>query len=205
MPITLLKKLLKNSFVSSYKDADDEELMKQFIANDDQAFLELYDRYKTPLYSYYAGLVSSSKADDLLQETFLKFSHKKETFRFESKVKTWIWTIAKNTLRDHWRSLEHKMNNSLEELTSEEGEEIYSDESLSIEEKIYIKATKEQLKLCIDELTIEQKEIFLMYIQSELSYQEIARLNNLSIGATKSTINRTKYKIIDCFKSKGQI
>lgn len=183
----------------------DEELMKLLQQNNDTAFNELYLRYKVPLYSYFYGLLDKSMAEDLLQETFLKVVNKRDTFRFESLFKTWIWTIAKNTLRDHWRGVEHKMKNSFEELTNEDGEEHYSIQTDPHEEALLKKVTQIQLKACIDELPDQQKEIVYLHIQSELSNIEIAELTNTSVGAIKSILFRSKEKLTECFKRGGHL
>jgi RNA polymerase sigma-70 factor (ECF subfamily) len=183
----------------------DEEIMTLIQANNEQAFNELYSRYKTPLYSYFYGLLDKSLADELLQDTFLKIVNKRDTFRFESQVKTWVWTIAKNTLRDHWRSTDHKMKNSFEQLQSEEGDELYADQSDPHEEAFLKKVTLAQLKICINELPDQQKEIIFLHIQSELSNQEIASLTNVGVGAIKSILFRSKEKLLECFKRGGHI
>jgi RNA polymerase sigma-70 factor (ECF subfamily) len=183
----------------------DEEIMTLIQANNEQAFNELYSRYKTPLYSYFYGLLNMSLAEELLQDTFLKVVNKRDSFRFESQVKTWIWTIAKNTLRDHWRSVDHKMKNSFEQLHNEEGDEIYSNQADSHDEAFLKKVTLAQLKICINELPDQQKEIIFLNIQSELSNQEIASITNIGVGAIKSILFRSKEKLMECFKRGGHL
>lgn len=175
-------------------------------AHDNQAFTELYARYKVALYSYLTGQLGSVLAEEIMQETFIKVINKKETFRFESKVKTWIWTIAKNTLRDHWRSSDHKMKYSFAPLTDEDsGEEIYQADLDNQEILLLDKITKHQLNECIKEMPPEQKEIVLLHVHSELSHQEIAELTQTSIGAIKSTLFRAKEKLTECFKRGGHL
>lgn len=179
--------------------------MELIQAQDNLAFNEMYSRYRGPLYSYFSGLVNSSLGEELMQETFVKVLNKKETFRFESKFKTWIWTIAKNTLRDHWRTLDHRMKNSFDELINDSGEEVFHSIEDSQESALLKKVTQHQLKTCINELPEDQKEIVFLHIQSELSNQEIADLTNVSLGAVKSVLFRSKEKLIDCFKRGGHL
>ncbi len=183
----------------------DEEIMKLFQANDAEAFNEIYERFKAPLYSYFFGLLNSTMAEDLLQETFLKIALKRDTFRYECRLKTWIWTIAKNNLLDYWRTQDHKMLNSFDQLCNDEGEEIILDSNDSQEELYLKKVTKAQLKLCSDELPLGQREILFLHIQSELSNQEIADISQVEIGAIKSIIFRSKVKLSACFKRGGHL
>ena len=183
----------------------DEELMRAIQIDDQLAFSELYRRYKSPLYSYLYRLVSPQLAEELLQDVFLKVLQKRATFRFESKVKTWLWTVMKNTLRDHWRSVDHKMINSFESLVNEDGSEIYQAPLSSNEELILAKITQKQLEICVDELPHDQKEVVLLHLQSELSHQEIAELTQYSVAAIKSVLFRVKEKLIECFKRGGHL
>lgn len=59
---------------------------------------ELYLRYKTELYRYLCGLShDAAEAEDLLSETFLRVLRYLPTFRGESSVRTWLYSIARNT------------------------------------------------------------------------------------------------------------
>jgi len=185
---------------------NDEDLMKLIQANDNNAFEELYSRYRVPVHSYLSGLVNSNTAEELLQETFIKIITKNNTFKFESKVKTWIWTIAKNTLNDYWRSVDHRIQSSLESLHSDEsGEELYASPLDSQEEQFLNKVTKQQLDACVKELPVDQREIVFLHIQSELSNQEISELTGAGIGAIKSILFRCKEKLTACFKRGGHL
>ena len=183
----------------------DEELMKLIQSDKEAAFTELYSRYKVPIYNYFCILTGPVLADEFMQDTFTKVLTKRMTFRFESKLKTWIWTIAKNTLRDHWRTTDHKMKNSFESLVTSEGKDIFEAPLESVEVMMIKNITQRQLKDCINELPNEQKEIVLLHLESELSNQEIAELSKISIGAIKSILFRSKEKLIDCFKRGGHL
>ncbi len=202
MPVKIFSKLFSSKYVST----SDEELMTLIQTNDSLAFNELYSRYKVGLNSYFSGLLDPTIAEELMQETFIKILNKSHMFRFESKVKTWIWTIAKNTIRDHWRSVDHKIINSFDSLTDQEtGEELFEAPLTSNEELILSKVIKKQLTACIEELSEDQREIVLLHIQSELSHQEISELTQIQIGAIKSHLFRAKDKLINCFKHGGHL
>ena len=201
MPIQRLAKL----FINPYVSMTDEELMKAIQQSNYSAYTELYNRYKTPLYSYLYRLIPRHIADELLQEIFIKVLQKNDSFRFESKVKTWIWIITKNTVRDYWRSLDHKMTHSFDQLIDEDGNEHFASPLNSQEELFLNKVTVTQLETCINELPLDQKEIVLLHTQAELSHQEISDLTQSSIGAIKSVLFRAKEKLSECFKRGGHL
>lgn len=179
--------------------------MQLILSNEKDAFNELYRRYKTSIYSYLYQAVGSEDADEVFQEIFLKLVRFKESFKFESKVKTWIWSITRNAVIDFYRSKDHQYKNAFEEIVNEEGEELLSDDQLSIEDAILNKTNNHQLKICINELNGEQKEAIIMSTFSELSNKEIALILKITESKVKSLIFRAKDKLINCFKKGGHL
>lgn len=179
--------------------------MKLVQTNDNNAFEVLYSRYRVPVNTYLSAMVAQSVAEELMQETFIKVITKNSTFKFESKVKTWIWTIAKNTLHDHWRSVDHRVSTSFESLHTESGEEMYESPLDSFEEAYLKKINQRQLEACIKELPEDQREIVFLHVQSELSNQEISDMTGAGVGAVKSVLFRCKEKLTACFKRGGHL
>lgn len=65
----------------------------------------LFDLYAARIKGFFRRQgCNDEDAADLLQETFVKVVRGAPAFRFDSQVSTWIWTIARNCLNDHWRS-----------------------------------------------------------------------------------------------------
>ncbi|MBC7715113.1 MAG: sigma-70 family RNA polymerase sigma factor [Rhizobacter sp.] len=201
----MLTKLSLKLFSSQHVSMSDEDLMRLIQAGNTNAFDELYSRYKSPLYSYLSRLLNSSIAEELLQEIFLKLINRKDSFRFDSSVKTWLWTIARNTLIDHWRGLDHRMKNSFESLQEIKGEESIESPLDNVETALLKKISREQLIACISELPEAQQEIVLLHIHAELSNQEIADQVKMGLGAVKTVLFRSKEKLIDCFKRGGHL
>jgi RNA polymerase sigma-70 factor (ECF subfamily) len=78
-------------------------------------------------------------------------------------------------------------------------------DDLSAEEQLIEKTDLKQIEHCLNELTKEQKEIVLLHTHSELSYKEISAQTQLSIGAVKSVLFRSKVKLAECFKRGGHL
>ncbi len=191
---------LMKLFSTSYVYKSDDDLMKQFQAGDTMAFEQLYERYKIPLYSYICSCVNSNVSDELFQEVMIKFLSKKESFRFESSFKTWLWTIAKNTIYDYWRSKDFSHEKLKTALTDEVNFEELPEVQMDSEQLLLNKVTKDQLTKCIEELPSTQREIIFLHTHSELTLQEIAQITNDTVGAIKSVLFRCKDKLIQCFK-----
>lgn len=197
-----MKKIWK-LFSSDYVYKSDEELMELVIANDQEAFKVLYDRYKSAVYHYLILKVKPEIADELIQEIFIKMLNGKEQFRFASKFKTWLWKIVTNSTIDYYRSKEHQQKNNFDELTHQDGEEKIASEELSQEAYLMEKADAALFEQCFNCLSDEQKMAIVLSTKAELSNNEIAAELNVSVGAVKSILFRAKEKLINCVKKGG--
>ena len=82
----------QNRFIYS-----DEQLMSLFQDGDENAYIELVNRYKDKLINFifnYLGDFESS--EDVVQETMIKLYQKKHYYIEIAKFSTWLYTIAKN-------------------------------------------------------------------------------------------------------------
>jgi RNA polymerase sigma-70 factor (ECF subfamily) len=206
MSFNPLKKLFKPNLVTY----NDEELMQLLVKKQNhEAFEILYLRYKSPVFNYLCSQISKAQAEDLLQDIFIKFVSKASDYRGEAKVKTWIWTIARNSLIDFFRSSQHKFEMQALAINgiTQDDEPIFDlpSDDLSAEEQLIEKTDLKQIEHCLNELTKEQKEIVLLHTHSELSYKEISAQTQLSIGAVKSVLFRSKAKLAECFKRGGHL
>src|SRR5208283_3326586 len=88
-------------------DAQDRADMERLIAGQDAALNELMERHATPVFHFLCRMVGNEDdANDLAQETFVRVFKSRESFRTSEKFSTWLFTIAANLARNHfrWRS-----------------------------------------------------------------------------------------------------
>jgi len=82
----------------------DDLLVARATRGDREALVALYRRYADEVYGYlYNQLGSADDAEDVTSETFLRLVRAIDTFRGGSSFRTWLYAIARNQLRDHWR------------------------------------------------------------------------------------------------------
>lgn len=86
--------------------AHEEELVRRMQDHDDTAFAILYERYFDKLYGFiYKRVGHHEVAEDLLSQVFLKaFTSRKGFGRKGKYFRAWLYTIATNTVTDHWRT-----------------------------------------------------------------------------------------------------
>ena len=104
-------------------EADASEWLRRIAAGGKQAergMEQLFRLYASRLKAFFRRhRMSDEEAADLLQETFIKVYRSAGKFHGQSKVSTWVWTIARNTMLDHLRA--KKPDESLDMLLEDGG------------------------------------------------------------------------------------
>ena len=96
-------------------DAHDRADMERLIAGHDAALNDLMERHATPVFRFLCRMVGNEDdANDLAQETFVRVFRAKASFRTNEKFSTWLYTIAANLARNHFRWRARHPNISLE-------------------------------------------------------------------------------------------
>jgi RNA polymerase sigma-70 factor (ECF subfamily) len=195
-------KLFSKKYVGIGK-LTDSELMSLVEEGNDMAFALIYETHKSALYNF---LLHTSRGDrelssDIMQEAFLKLNTRASQFKEGSKVSSWLYTIAKNTLIDHYRKAD-----ALNHLAFTDDENpLDSVENLSFhiegpEEMILKKVEKSQVDHCVGSLKESQRMAVSLRMHSELSYQEIAETMESTTASVKSLLNRAKNNLLNCLK-----
>src|SRR5262245_10357912 len=103
------------------EEVTDEVLMLRFQAGDRSAFAALVRRHKTPIYNFVLRLVrTSSTAEDLVQDVFVKIVQSAVDFNHESKFSTWAYAITRNICIDHLRKMSFRQHASLDQAQGHE-------------------------------------------------------------------------------------
>ena len=165
----------------SYTKLPDEALMKRLQNHDIKAFDELYLRYYPKLYGYVLKIMKYDKpvSDDIIQEVFVKVFQYPEKFDINKSFKPWIYTVASNDCRKHYRRKE------LESIEHIEIEMNQIEKEPDIELSEFITRLNEQL----NQVSMEQKEVFMLKHQAGFSLNEIAEIQNCALGTVKSRLH----------------
>ena len=112
--------------MSEYKISD-EKLIERFQKGEIPAYNELVFRYKDRLLNFiYRFLNDIDRAEDLVQDTFIKLYTHKNSYQEIAKFSTWIYTIAANLARTELRKIKRRKTFSVSELSSDDKEYIIS-------------------------------------------------------------------------------
>jgi RNA polymerase sigma-70 factor (ECF subfamily) len=149
-------------------------------------FKDLYESYMTEVYRFALWLTGdSSEAEDITSETFIRAWVNNSKIRTET-LKAYLFTISRNVYFEYQRK--RKRQAILED--------IYPDPAPGPD-----KLTESQLKLqevqkVLQTLPEIDRAAFVLRVQHELPYDEIARVLELSLTATKVKVYRVRKKLI---------
>ncbi len=132
---------------------------------------KMYDKYANDIYKYlYSYGRDKELAEDLLADTFVRAMRSIDRFDFD-QPRAWLYTIARNLLRDHWKK---KSTLALDEKIE------IVDTSDSIEEKLDKKISHEKLELAIKTLPSREADIIRLRFIQNFSVKEVAKIVNVS-------------------------
>ena len=95
--------------------ARDRADMERLIAGHDAALNDLMERHAKPVFHFLCRMLGNEDdANDLAQETFVRVFKSRGSFRAEQKFSTWLFTIAANLARNHFRWRTRHPNISLD-------------------------------------------------------------------------------------------
>ena len=183
-------------FKKKFKFYTDEQLVEYIKRGNTHAFEELYSRYNHRLLHYFFRMLGGdeNKAQDFLQETFLKIIEKPDLFHKGNKFSSWLFTIANNLCKNEYRWLEIRKNvgnrEDLDSIPIEENGSLSRTEN-SIDRKLFERA----LLIELTKIDIPHRSTFLLRFQENYSIKEISIILNCSEGTVKSRLYYTSQKL----------
>ncbi|HEY3875491.1 MAG TPA: sigma-70 family RNA polymerase sigma factor [Candidatus Kapabacteria bacterium] len=186
----------KMNMVRPGKEVTDEMLLERFQNGDEEGYVELYLRRQAQVYTFALRLAGGDRdlASDLFQETFIKVYRKAHTFRVVTSkegergtnVLGWLYTIVRTTY------LNHKRQRTLVGLDDTAAEIPSTDRSLAPEFREEQATLKARVESAIHRLPAEIREPFVLREFDGLSYEEISKELNITLGAVRQRIYRAK-------------
>jgi len=176
----------------------DALLVKKYIAGDANALALLIHRHQAKIYGFiYSKLSDRDVADDVFQDTFIKVikTLKSNSYNEEGKFLPWVMRIAHNLIIDHFRKT--KKMPMLRETDEFSIFSIIKDETKNVEGQLITEVIENDLRRIIDELPADQKEVLVMRIYQDLSFNEIAEITGVSIN---TALGRMRYALMNLRK-----
>ena len=177
-------------------DARDRADMERLAAGHDVALNDLMERHATPVFHFLCRMVGNEDdANDLAQETFVRVFRARASFRTGEKFSTWLFTIAANLARNHFRWRSRHPNVSLEAETAESEQTLGStlpandpapnEQALATERAAAVRAA-------VAELPEDLREAIVLCEWEELSAAEAAVILESTPKAVESRLYRAR-------------
>ena len=149
-------------------------------------FQDLYDSYAGQVYRFalwFAG--DSSEAEDITSETFIRAWARNSTIRTET-LKAYLFAIARNVYLERLRKSKRQVGL----------EDVYPDPGPGPEELLESRLELLRVKRVLGTLPEIDRAAFVLRVQHELPYAEIARILELSLTAAKVKVHRVRKKLL---------
>jgi RNA polymerase sigma-70 factor, ECF subfamily len=178
-------------------EPSDEELMRRFRAGEGDAFPLLVQRHRARVFAFVLRLTQErSRAEDVLQETWLRVVRGAPAYQPTARFTTWVYTIARNACLDGARRERHRSTEPLEQEPQAEGTPWSDPERGAASAEL-----RPLLEAAVAALPEEQREVFLLRELAGIPFAEIARMT----GAPEPTVkSRMRYALEALQKSLGR-
>jgi RNA polymerase sigma factor (sigma-70 family) len=164
------------------------------------SFEEVFAAEFRPLFRYLQRRVGAAAAEDLAEATFATASANWERLDPDRPVRPWLYGIAANLLRHHWRD-ERRM---LRAYARTGVDPVLADDDEAAA-RVDARAQRRVLAAALAELRPSDREVLLLHAWAELSDSEIADALSLPLGTVKSRLHRTRERLRNRLDPDGQV
>lgn len=159
--------------------------MERLTKGDELAFDQLYQRYSGKLLQYFYRMLNyeEARAQDLLQDLFIRLVEKPHLFDPKRRFSTWVFAVASNLVKNEYRSRQVRAIMTYpEDMSHLDAVEEVMEEALNLR----------QFGHCLDaelqQLSDTHREVFLLRYQEGMSIREISEVMTCSEGTVKSRL-----------------
>ena len=186
-------------------DAQDRPDMERLAAGQDTALNDLMERHATPVFHFLCRMVGSEEdASDLAQETFVRVFKARGSFRTGENFSTWLYTIAANLARNHFRWRSRHPTVSLETENAETEQTLGSTlpaEGPAPNEQALAAERAGAVRAAVAKLPEDMREAIVLCEWEELSMAEAAVILETTPKAVESRLYRARQMLRERLKS----
>ena len=156
----------------------DRELIERWKAGDSRAATALVSRHADALARFAVSTGERSEIEELVQDTFVRAFSSIDSFRGESSLRTWLFTIERRLILDRRRS-ERRQKTTVPVEPSDAVTEFDALDSMLAEE------AESRVRKAVNSLSPTQREVFSLRVEQGMSYREIAEIAGTTEGAAR--------------------
>ncbi len=182
---------------SPFVALDDSAVVQSFLDGDARAFTELVVRYQTRLLNFvYRTIGDRERAEDLVQEVFVRVHRHLHRFDQAKKFSTWIYTIASNLAKNELRNRSRNplvLFQTIRKQWEEDHRPLQFEDTSARPDDLFRKRhLRELVDWAVKKLPEHHRVVFVLRELEGKSYEEIAEITSCNLGTVKSRLNRAR-------------
>jgi RNA polymerase sigma-70 factor (ECF subfamily) len=170
-------------------DESDEHLLQRFRDGDAGAFEVLMRRHRAAIFTFLLRLTGDRPlAEDLLQDSFLRLIGAAPRWEPRARLRTWLYTVARNLAADAARRAVHRRSEPLD-APGEGGRPLLdglAGDDPGPDRSAESARLRRSLLAALSSLPEEQREVFLLREHGGVSFAEIAEITGAPVPTVKS-------------------
>jgi RNA polymerase sigma-70 factor (ECF subfamily) len=176
---------------------DDSGLVAAALAGDSRAFTELVNRYQLRLLNFiYRTIGDRDRAEDLVQETFVRVYRHLHRFDQSKKFSTWAYTIAgnlaKNELRNRSRNPLVLFQTIKNNWDTDHRPLEWADNTYRPDDLFRKRHLRQMVERAVTMLPEHHRIVFVLRELEGKTYEEISEITGVNLGTVKSRLNRAR-------------
>jgi len=181
------------------RQLDDSAVVAAYLAGEPRGFDELVDRYQRRLLNFvYRTIGDRERAEDLVQEVFIRVHRHLHRFDQTKKFSTWIYTIAsnlaKNELRNRSRNPLVLFQTIKKNWEADHRPLQFEDHHYRPDDLFRKRHLRELVEWAVAQLPEHHRMVFVLRELEGKTYEEIAEITDTNLGTVKSRLNRARHR-----------
>lgn len=170
---------------------DDQLLVRRAQRGDGVAFETLVRRHTDTVWRFAYSMVRDDElAEDIVQETFIKAHRGLRSFRGDSAMTSWLYSICRRTVADHARRTA---------VTT-----VPLDAAAKVSSAPHAVAERVDLEAAIDALPEDEREAFVLACVLGYSQEEAATLVGIPASTMRSRVSRARIRLVEALEAEEE-
>jgi RNA polymerase sigma-70 factor (ECF subfamily) len=179
------------------RDLDDSAVVSAYLGGETRAFDEIVDRYQNRLLNFvFRTTGDRERAEDLVQEVFVRVYRHIHRFDRSRKFSTWIYTIASNLAKNELRNRSRNplvLFQAIRRNWEDDDRPLQFEDPASRPDDMYRKRhLRDAVEEAVQKLPRHHRNVFVLRELEGKSYEEIAEITSTNLGTVKSRLNRAR-------------
>ena len=174
----------------------DSELLRRYLQGDADAFTEIVERYKNPLYAFLRRFLNRQDlVEDVFQETFLQLYNSREKFDLSRPLRPWLFTIAANKAKDALRKMQRHSSMSIgaiadtSDVSIDDVLNLFTSYDVTPDQEASKTETAQRVRLIVADMPENLRGILILAYFEQFSYKHMAEILSIPIGTVKSRLH----------------